>query len=167
MPNWDYWKILRIVTVYWVLTMFQTPCFIWIITMSSHLTDEENETVRDQVIGSERLIWVFGSKARAYNSFVIVPSTNYHKAVFDTRSACGFLFQVTNFQLTYSLMHWDDLIFFLFRFQLRQQKNSHLMLWATFLSDERWPYFYPLILSYKGNCWNEWCPAIAAYFSEV
>lgn len=73
--------------------MFQTPCFIWIITMSSHLTDEENETVRDQVIGSERLIWVFSSKARAYSSFVIVPPTNYPEAVFDTRSACSFFFR--------------------------------------------------------------------------
>lgn len=49
--------------------------------MSSHLTDEENETVRGQVTGSERLIWVFSSKARVYNSFTLVPSRNYTKAI--------------------------------------------------------------------------------------
>lgn len=53
-------------------------------------TDEETNTMRGRVIASsERLCWVFNSKARGCNSFAIVSSMNYTN-IFGTRSAYGF-----------------------------------------------------------------------------
>lgn len=71
--------------------MFQIPCFIWIITLTLHLTDEDTEAAGSGVIGgSKKLSWVFSSRACACNCFAIVPFMSYSNDIFGTGNACSF-----------------------------------------------------------------------------
>lgn len=79
-----------IVTIYWVITVFQMPCFVWIITVTPHFTDEDTEAAGSGGSGgSEKPNWVFRSRACTCNSLAVVPSMSSSN-IFGARSICSF-----------------------------------------------------------------------------